>query len=601
MSLAVSQKVKTYQVWDPVLRINETKEFMVLKGGSQCTYKTITATSFTDSVFNFTAISPSLNTVIDRKIMIKVPVSLNFTCTASVGQPGRFCLQSEYDAFRAHPIASVINNLEAQINTTSVSIQMADVIHPLSRFGGNDRGHTRDYSNFPSFLDTYGTYRSGIASFDNPLGGPGKNVGNNQSPRGAFPMVVTANTPVLANVTATLIEYLNLSPFAFACGAMEPGFIGVQSLDMIFNMSPTLSRMWSHVGNPGGLHPNENTNFAITGGHAPNNSFFAAPSLLVRYITPQIGQPIPAICQTPLFKVQRYKTVQTLAMPYLGTHGFTTTNNIQLTEVPRRMYVYCRKSNPTFEDTDSYLGITNVNINYANRTGRLSSAREIQLYHMSLKNGYNGKWADWTGGAVHITGANAPEPKAGFGAVLAIEFGTDIALAPGFATSVSSNQNLQMDVTVKNTSGVAIAGQYELVILTVSEGIFTIRNNTAIPQTAVLSPMDVINSANAPMVDYNEIRLAYGSSFWDGVKHFFGRIWQGIKGVVKNAPRIANTVGNVATALAPIIGVGQNGLPVVSYRKKPKKRRRKKRGGVSVGGGGSNMSTAQLKQLLNKI
>ena len=74
-----------------------------------------------------------------------------------------------------------------------------------------------------------------------------------------------------------------------------------------------------------------------------------------------------------------------------------------------------------------------------------------------------------------------------------------------------------MNINFRNIQGTAFTGNVEAVILTISEGIFTIRNNTAIPQTAVLTPLDVLNSIRSPMVDYNEIRYAYGSSFWDGV------------------------------------------------------------------------------------
>ena len=328
-----------------------------------------------------------------------------------------------------------------------------------------------------------------------------------------------------------------------------------------------------------------------------------------------------------VFKVQRYKTGQTLAALANGASSTITTNNIQLTEVPRRMYIYVRQvaDASSFLESDVYFNIVNLNINYANLTGQLSSAAEVQLYRMTLKNGYNGSLLDYH--ALDVNNFEGTTPinlKPGWGSIVAVEFGTDLALQPGLATSVSSNQNLQMNITFRNIQGSDFTGNVEAVILTVSEGIFTIRNNTAIPQTAVLTPLDVLESIRSPMVDYNEIRYAYGSSFWDGVKHFFGQVWDTVKGAVKNAPAfikavapIAKVIAEAAPIVAPLIGLGDvggahmygaqaYGYGVVGGRKRYKKRKggrkrkyKKRRGGAIVGG--KKLSTSQLKRLLMKM
>lgn len=606
----IKDKRHTYQVWDPTLLINHTREIMVLKGGSQVTYKNITATSSNRNVVQFTAISPTLNTIIDRKILMQMPVDLRFTSDDT----GSTCLQGERDAFRAHPIMSVMTNMECQINTTSVSIQMADVIHPLSRYGENKKLSVTNYSMFPSMLDPYQTYPQGFAAFDNPLGGSGKNI-YGQSPRGAFPMKITANDPLLpqtnteARVRADLFEYLYLSPFSFGQNE-EPGMIGVQTLDFTMNFSSNLQRMWSHDDS---ALPAKNLVF--------NNvtSNFLNPTLLFRYITPPIGYAISPICQIPFFKIQRYKTQLAVANQAQGAELKITTNNIQLTEVPRRMYIFVREvvNAASFTDADVYFNIKNLNINYANLTGQLSSAEEVQLYRMALKNGFQGKWSDYH--ALDVTffeGAIADHSlKPGFGSVCAVEFGTDLALQPGFATSVSSNQNLQMDITFRNISGVPFTGNVEAVVLTIAEGIFTIRNNTAIPQTAVLSPMDVLESNKSPMVDYNEVRNAYGTSFWDSMKHFFGQVAKHAPHVIKTIAPVLREGMNAARVLAPLVGLGYGdvggragygraypGEYYVKPKRKYKRRRKAKKkrsGGIVVGG--AKLSNAQLKKMLMKL
>ena len=257
---------------------------------------------------------------------------------------------------------------------------------------------------------------------------------------------------------------------------------------------------------------------------------------------------------------------------------------------------------------------------------------------MTLKNGYNGKWTDYHALDVNnFEGLTPKNLKPGWGSIVAVEFGTDLALQPGLATSVSSNQNLQMNINFRNIQGTTFNGTVEAVILTISEGIFTIRNNTAIPQTAVLSPLDVLDSIRSPRKDYNEIRYAYGTSFWDGVKHFFGQIWSGVKKGVHNAPEIikhlapiARKMSEAAPLLAPLVGLGDVGgqrLAQLGYggdygygaayggvdvggryyrkrrykkRKGGRKRKYKKRRGRALVGG-KKLSTAELRKMLMKM
>ena len=561
--------LKIVQTLDPVTRINSERAFAVLKGGDRVTYKPVCSTSYNNSTFQFSAPPPSPGTIVDRKILLKVPVTIDF-----VGTSGGTLLNENNDAFRSYPLSNAMNTLAVSINNTSVSINMSDVIQPLLRYNTDSGLKDREYSTTPSMLDQHQKYNGLTDGNRNPLA-PYNN--SFRQTRGGFPYTVVSNTATNAQITADLAELLYLSPLSF--GKFDhSGFIGVQNMDFNITFNSDLgNRLWSHSNAAGSTL----TTVTVT---------FGQPCLLFKYITPNVTEPIPRAAIYDYYSVNRYPTTQTFSPP-LAANASTTINsqNIQLQSIPRRLYIFARKANRTVTDPDTFLSIENISVNWNNNSGLLSSAQKEDLYQISVANGCDMSWSQWSGGPVY--NATLGSQVGTVGSVLALESGRDICLNPDECPGQLGTYQLQMSVGVKNANQTDALADVTLFVIVVSEGSFTIIDNNAISQIGIVTKKDVIESKNAPLIHYQDVQHIYGGNFFSGLKNFASRIWDGIKKalpmVKKALPYVAQGL-QTAEQLIPLLGLGeeeeeyirqmmeQRGAGVVGGRRMTRKQLRKK-------------------------
>jgi hypothetical protein len=146
------------QVIDPVVDIKGESVYTVLKGGQTVTYKRFPATSYSNDYATFSCPPPSSRHIIDRDVMIQMPVSV---AIVGAGSGTDFLHETGRDGFRQFPIASVTEVLTANINNASVSINLADVIHPLCRYNTDIRVRNSMYSVTPSMPDQFQDYDNG--------------------------------------------------------------------------------------------------------------------------------------------------------------------------------------------------------------------------------------------------------------------------------------------------------------------------------------------------------------------------------------------------------------------------------------------------------
>jgi hypothetical protein len=562
MSDAISPLVPV-AVNAPITNVNRERFYTVLRGGERVTYKNIVSTSFSNSSIQFSAPPPSPRILVDRRVLLKVPVTVEFTGTAPVGQN---LLQSGFDAFRAYPLSSVMETMSATINNNTTSINLADVVHPLLRYNTGRKLAQGRHSTAPSMLDQYQRYQSGDNTNVNPLGSYAENT--YQTPRGGFPINVVSNTNTDAEVQAELTESLMLSPFLWG-DCEKSGFLGVQTMSFNFTLRSDLSRVWSHSDGSGSTL----TTVTVTIGQ---------PQLLFRYVTPSSLAPMPSSVCYPYYSVSRYPTDAQAAIAPLASTTLNS-NNIQLNSIPRRILILARQRNAdqTFTSTDTYFGIRSISVNWNNNSGLLSAASTQDLYEISVKNGYEGSLSQWSGGPVsRMLGGAATAYYGTSGSVLCLEMGTDIALGPGECPGMLGTYQLQLRVDAINANTVD-AITPTLYVIVISEGTLTIANNTTTAQIGVVTPQDDISAKHMPLIDYNTIREAYGGNFLSGLKDF-GR------GVVKGFKDVAGPVwGEFKEILPQLIKVAPALIAAAGEDPKMKGRpgrKGKKKGGVVVEG-----------------
>jgi hypothetical protein len=267
-------------------------------------------------------------------------------------------------------------------------------------------------------------------------------------------------------------------------------------------------------------------------------------------------QIIPRAISWPYSEYVRYIT----AVGNMAPNGTTTiaSSNIQLANMPQSIYIFARRTNSqqTFLTSDAFAYITSVNVTIGYTNGKLASATAQDLYHIAVKNGYNAGWNEYS-----------------FynGSVLCLKPGFDLPLDSSTAPGSTGTYNLQINVGLQNVNQSQTIN-FDLYIVTESEGLFSIVDGVANKQVGPLTVNDVLRAHPQSSVPPSLIKHALHGG------NFFGDVWSGIKSVGKAALPI---VSSLALPLArKAIGLGR-------------RRRARRRGGAAI-------SSEELREKLQK-
>lgn len=525
MSLNINP-LSVVQTLEPRTRVYNERQYAIFRGGKQSSWKPVVSTSFSDTSIQFTAPPPNPQIIVDRKV--KLNTHLLVTLTGNTGTANNlYNPANNNDAPRSHPLQRIINTMAVTLNNTQVSNNNSDVVDPIFYYGDDDKKREIDNSLSPAMLDQSQQYSDLNGGVRNPLNNYASSVSGADTGRGAFNFTVLTNTPTSATILLNVTDYLYLSPFL--SNQMDgPGFVQLQTMD--FNISlGNLSRCWST------FNPFVTSVSATLSNQLP-------PQLLFNYITPDTLMKLPKSVCYPYFEIQRYPT--NMGSVNAGvTISQVQSNNIQLHSIPNRIYLFARRRNAdrTAFTTDTFAGINSISVNWNNQSGLLSSAKQEDLYALSMDNGLQMSWTQFSRNV---------------GSMICLVMGKDICLEPNECPGMLGTYQLQINCSVTNLASSAI--NLDLYVITVSEGTLTLEDNRAITQIGVVSQSDVLNSVNAPMIPYEQLVDQRGASFWSSIKDFFGDVGRGVK---KAYDTVAPIVREVAPYVGParaLLGVGAN-------------------------------------------
>ena len=522
MSLALN-KLDIVQYLEARTKVYSRKPYGILRGGSQTSWKPVISTSYSNTSITFTAPPPNPKIFVDRKVLFNIPLLVTLNGSLPIGQT---IFQAGKQAPRAHPIPMITTTAQCTLNNTSVSINTNDVIDAFFHYWDPVKKREIDDSLSPSMLDQSQEYSDLNGSIRNPLNSYLSSVSGADTARGAFNFQVLTNTNLQATILLNVTDFIYLPPFLSDQEDSE-AFIGIQTMDFNFTMG-SLERCMS-IDNVSGP--------AISSVTAVINS---NPQLFFNYITPNPIIAVPESVIYPYFEIQRFSSNVGILAPNVAKT--ISTNNIQLKSIPQRMYLLARRSNidRTPFTTDTYGYISNVTIDWNNRTGLLSSARPQDLFKMCVANGLQLSWTQFSQWV---------------GSPLCVVFGKDISVEPNEVPGILGTYQLQLSATVQNLNQ-DNSVNYDFYVITVSEGVITIENNRSITQIGVVSAEDVLHSLNAPMIDYNEVMHMRGASFWGNIKDFFVKAYHGAKDVYdKVSPYVVPVVKGVLEA-KKLLGYG---------------------------------------------
>jgi hypothetical protein len=469
MAYAISGTVKPVLVEDKRVGWTQEKQFGVIKSGTQNTYVVLPTQNYSTSNFNWNAQPPAPNVAINREIFMTCEVTLALTGTA--GANGLLLAPGLYDAPRAYPLSQCINNINATINNSSVSLNTYQVINAFTKSNTSDFNYKTDLSVAPSQPDFYQNYDDNYVQSLGVANDPLQKIGQSSAfsqPRGSFAgFVVNSNTATTASVTITTTEPLILSPFLTGTDD-ENAFIGVQTLTLQVNLI-NLNRFLSHSAGNGNAGTINSIVATVT----------SPPLLLLNFITPSKIEPIPKSVIYPYHNTDVYTTDVQVAVG-AGLTGVANSNNIQFNTIPRRLYVFLRRNDATSDHTttDTFARIDAVSINFDNQSGILGGASTQQLYELSKNSGLNMSFTQWNSYT---------------GSLLILDVGRALMLQnENEAPSLQTTKQFQMRVNFTNINPTQ-AITFSMYIVVISDGIMTVSENQTILQNSILSQQDIMD------------------------------------------------------------------------------------------------------------
>jgi hypothetical protein len=392
---------------------------------------------------------------------------------------------------------------------------------------------------------------------------------NNFCPRGAFPTSVSifqytgnnlvSHSSVCATtgnrfeivISSTFVEPILLSPFLNCMPhGNQAAFLGLNTLTLNLNVNnlQRVIRTGQTTDTAGGIVPTYK--MAITGGcgaYAAEGGFpavesvplFQSTRLLCQFLTLQPSQvariALRNVCEYtdyPRFITSSNGQSNLAGATYFNLNGVLPTfpntvivsNNIQLNQIPSRFIICVRVpiGLQTPANTDSFLSITGISINFNNKSGILASAQSVDLYNLSVKAGSTQSFNEWNGyqtvnnatTGVVANGASVPVtylqryvPTIGSLFVLdAVDLGLEDYLSSGSLGQF----NLQMNVQVRNQFPYSIVNP-ELCIICCNEGIFsTIAGSSSVMTGLLTREKTLMTKEQEPATDTESFRRFVG-------------------------------------------------------------------------------------------
>ena len=577
----MSQDFRKVLLKDPKLCSTDVVSYGVYKGGASNNYQRFNAVGsspFTSAI-TFNVQVPSQEVVMSRQILIRTtiefsitggtlaamnnanpPVFINTSANGGDGHAGcgyLFAYGCGVDSLAPFPFSQLCSTIMVTVNNNTVSLNCRDVLAIICRI--HDKRFMQRYNGCtPTLPDFWGGSDAGYLGLINSAGSGDIPTDSDLIPRGAFmidevsgtnyePLEAASRTYV---IRVTVTEPVLVSPFVFSGDLDACGAYGLQNLTLLFNLTSANTAI--RFGNPS-VGPTGNVAARFLTAIPTVTASISSAELLVQFITPHASQLNPSRNVIPYYELPRYISSCAQLIPATGNspaYGsvpgtIITVQAIQLNSIPDKIYIAVGKpvSNRTNGDTDCWLPIVNISINWNNTSGILSSATQQDLWKMSCESGVNMSWLEFSGKCLGPSTASPATPiatsgtRATFttcGSVLCLTFGEHIPLAEDYyAPGSLGNFVLQFSVSVANYTGADIAAnQYQVVTMLQNSGVMSIERGVSSTYLGLLSKADVLDASrsDAPSMSMTQAQRMVGSgdvpSFYSRLKSVLGKVVQ---------------------------------------------------------------------------
>ena len=613
-------QISTFSVYDSRI-VQESSAYAVYKGAESITNTPFQAISKNANQHTFTINVPSPNIFVERQMPWSSDCNLQFTVSVVAGAAPLPAL-TQMDpiisfgkdlCLAPFPLHTMVNGMQATINDCVVTMNTSEMLPEVLRLADfkkniNQRTCPSALDNYQNYNDAYGTVGSVLANYSE--------VGiHGIVPNGAYPRVwfckpaggdvvilnqVGADTylyagrnvyswngiPVLASTAragangyldavlngADLLtipifikfrstENLVLSPLVFnEQKSNSIGLFGINNIQVLMNMGQPNRALRNTTANGRTIDVNSVAYFAANP--------FATSVINCTFLTPSISVPLPSVSMVPWMEFPRYTSAPGTVVPagsgFLGAGGGVSiqTNNVVLSCIPDMFILYAKPAaGYAYNEADYHLPITNISINFNNFSGLCNSYSPEQLYELSVRNGLEMDYEQWSGMAMSAKGRKTPM----CGGMLILKAGRDFALPTGLASGLNGNFNFQANITFTNPTANNVTPI--IYLLAVNSGFFESIGGTSRIRRAPLTEAAILESpVGGPVTDQHLKRLV-GGGIWSSlgniyskIKHFYNHTKPYVSAVKNVLPE-----GAVKSTLSKL-GYGKHGARSASDR-----------------------------------
>lgn len=505
------------EVKDPVIDVSYPREIGVLNGGKEVSYRVFPAASPSQNM-NITLDPPDENSIIGPQIDLECQFTVNFTGTNTSGASSTLLNLNGGDGPRSEPIHNTLINSSVSFGGQAFQTTQQEYFNALQRTGITNELLYKNFSTGLAFPDLSQQYVDLTGAARNPL-----NSYVTSSPftstRGSINYDSITNTSqapgaMTASVTFTSFERFIISPLYNS----KAGITNVRTLNLTIQFG-NLQRIWSHFDSLTGV--------TMTGLSASVANFRVHAS----YITSKI--PRAPKDETVPYHEFLILNSQTYANIAPGTNFTGTVNSVNIGSIPGIIMIYAREQNSDlfnsancFLKTDSFASVYQGNfagssstpgyqpltVQFSNRQGLMSASTAQDLYQISLKNGLNMSW---------------PEFSQYCGSVILLNPATNFGLAPDEAISVQKNPQLSISCTFRNPgNGSGPNGgskNYVMYAIVIYSGAATFHaDGNVSKKISTLTPRDAENSLHTGryLVDRPNNSMMGGGDLFGNFKHF---------------------------------------------------------------------------------
>ena len=498
-------------------RINDVStkiDYIVSKGAAQNNYQHIKSTSAGVTNVNFAVTVPSENILVDRNITISAKPTFRVTIPVGVAVNTIVFKYGATEALNQFPLNSLFTNATATINQASFSVNTQDMLHTLIRMSDDE---VMSKYNCPYMSDKgFRAYSDMSLLESNPLAGFDKAKGS-VVPRGSHPIefsiIVTRNgaaaSPAVthANTGAQILAALTsghvgdswtidisfqstepllfLSPFLAGEGNNNSaGLYGVRNMDFVFNIDTSAKRL------------------LCSGSTVPMTVQLTVMDecyLNLNYLSTQASDLLSSRNVVPFSDYSRFLTKSdkvlgngNVAFPNTHTDSINA-HAVQLSQIPNRIYVVARKpiNTQTMKDSNAFLAIEGISINFNNVAGILANANAHDLYKLSIANGSKQDLYEFLGAASIANGLT----KNTTGSILVINPARDLSLPDYLSNGSIGQYSFQANVRVRNLDVGNVTP--EILIIAEYDGFFLTEAGQSMKQTGLLTKDLVVNATMA--------------------------------------------------------------------------------------------------------